>query len=699
MSNSQPIDNHRLSGGCSVSLGATPDERGVNFAVFSAHAERIEVCLFDDNDHQYASIPLSERDGDVWHTHVAGLDVGTRYGLRADGAFAPSSGHRFNPNKLLIDPYAREWDRPAVFSPLMRGDDPLDVNQLDPRDSAAVVPKAIVVRDAPIAAIADRHRWRDTVIYEAHLKGLTQLNPAVADSERGRYAGIASDAMIEHYQRLGITAIELLPIHAFIDDSYLVQRGLSNYWGYQSVGFFAAEVRYAQTSARQEFQSMVQRLHDAGIEVILDVVYNHSGEENERGSTLSFRGLDNRSYYRLADDRRHYLNFTGTGNTFDLRQPMVLRMVMDSLRYWVEVMGVDGFRFDLATTLARTGQGFDTGSSFLQALRQDPILRRAKLIAEPWDIGPGGYQLGAWPHPVHEWNDRFRDTVRRFWRGDDGEIGRLAGVLLGTAERFDHHGRAASSSINFLTAHDGFTLDDLVSYHHKHNEANGEGNADGHGENYSDNMGVEGPSDSPEIAAARKRRKRAMLATLLLSQGTPMLLAGDELGHSQQGNNNAYCQDNPTGWIDWQRVDDELIAYVQQLIALRRRYPLLRQHRFLHGNRRASDGLCDLIWRHPDGSVMQAGHWQQPHAAALCVEMRGSADAPPTVAIDDAMFVIVNRGSELRVQLPPLQRGQIWCCVLDSTHSRQSEWLTTASEVQVAAHGVMLFSLQDAQSA
>ncbi len=451
---------------------------------------------------------------------------------------------------------------------------------------------------------------------------------------------MASDPVLDHLVKLGITAVELLPVHAHVDDRYLVSAGLRNHWGYQTIGFFAPEPRYMAQNAIWEFQAMVRRFHSAGIEVILDVVYNHSGEGDEKGPTLCFRGLDNRSYYRLLDGGRYYINDTGTGNTLDLTHPMVLRMVMDSLRYWVEVMHVDGFRFDLATVLAREVGGFDRRAGFLDAIRQDPVLSRVKLIAEPWDIGPGGYQLGNWPHPFLEWNDKFRDGVRRFWRGDAGMMAELPNRLLGSANEFERANRAATASVNFITAHDGFTLEDLVSYAQKHNEANGEDNRDGTNDNHSDNMGVEGATKETLILTKRRARKRAMLATLLLSQGTPMILAGDETGNSQRGNNNAYAQDNPIGWVDWEAPDMALAAYVARLIAIRRDHPVLRQRAFLHSRPRPSDGLRDLIWRRPDGREPAVGDWHDPSWRTLCAEIRRSADSDPAAGADDDAGVL-----------------------------------------------------------
>jgi glycogen operon protein len=676
-------------------LGATLDGHGVNFAVFSAHATKIELCLFsDDGRREIERLALPERDGDIWHGAVPGLTPGTRYGFRAYGPYEPEAGHRFNPNKLLIDPYARMLDGRLRWSDAVMGyriGSPRSDLSFDARDSAFAVPKSVVTDtsfhwddDTP-----PRRPLRDSLIYEAHVKGLTMLKPSVPEAHRGSFLGLACDSVVDHLVRIGVTAIELLPIQAFVDDRFLVQKGLKNYWGYQTVGYFAPDPRYLAQGQLWEMQSTVRRLHSAGIEVILDVVYNHTGEGDELGPTLSFRGLDNASYYRLADGGRRYINDTGTGNTLNIAHPMVLRMVMDSLRYWVEVIHVDGFRFDLAATLGRTPQGFGEGSAFLAAIRQDPVLSRVKLIAEPWDVGPGGYRLGEFPHPFLEWNDRFRDGVRRFWRGDDRMAPDLAKRLLGSAEIFDKGGRAATTSVNYVTSHDGFTLDDLVSYLTKRNEANGEDNRDGHSQNYSDNLGIEGATTDKATLAARARRKRNLLATLFLSQGTPMLLAGDEIGNGQGGNNNAYAQDNPTGWIDWTRADPGLLAFVQRLSRIRHQYPVLRQSRFLHGRVRAQDGLRDLIWRRPDGREPTPDDWNNPGLRTLCAEIRGAEEGRPGEAGGMAVFVILNAGRGVTVTLPG---GGEWHLLIDTARPEAPELTVTTPTVAVSANSVMVLS-------
>ncbi len=656
-------------------MGATLTGDGVNFAVFSAHAELIELCLFSpDGRKELARLPIRDRDGDIWHIHVGGLTAGAVYGFRAFGPYDPERGHRFNPHKLLLDPYARALEGRLKWSDALmgykigtaRGD-----LSYDTRDSAFAVPKAVVT-DPSFGWGNDDHprtARTDSLIYEAHVRGLTMRHPGVPQGLRGTYLGLASDAVIDHMLKLGVTAVELLPVQAFIDERFVVTRGLRNYWGYNTIGFFAPEPRYMGKGGLWEFQTMVRRLHSAGIEVILDVVYNHTGEGDQWGPTLSFRGLDNASYYRLADGGRNYVNDTGTGNTLNLTHPMVLRMVMDSLRYWVEVAHVDGFRFDLATVLGREAQGFDPNGGFFDAIRQDPVLSRVKLIAEPWDIGPGGYQLGAYPHPFQEWNDRFRDCVRRFWRGDVAMTRDLAARLLGSAERFDHSGRSAGSSINFLTSHDGFTLQDLVSFTVKRNWDNGEDNRDGHSENHSDNLGVEGPTNVPAVMAARALRKRNLLATLMLSQGVPMLLAGDEIGQTQGGNNNAYAQDNEISWIDWANADQALAGFVARLAALRKAHPVLHQRRFLHARARPSDGLRDVIWRRPDGSEPSPQDWHDPAFRCLCVELRMAAEGGDPGS--GAVLAVFNCGGATALRLP--DTAPRWELILDTTRPELTE--------------------------
>ena len=685
----QRLMGHAIGPGRPWPMGASFDGDGVNFAVFSAHATQLELCLFSpDGRKELARIAFRERDGDIWHMHLGGLTPGTVYGLRADGPYVPEQGHRFNRHKLLLDPYARALEGRLRWSDALMGykvGSPRADLSFDTRDSAFAVPKAVVT-DTSFTWGDDLHPRRplnETVIYEAHVKALTRLHQGIEQPLRGTYLGIASDPMIEHMLRLGITAIELMPVQAFIDDRFLVAKGLRNHWGYNTLAFFAPEPRYMSKGALWEFQTMVRRLHSAGIEVILDVVYNHTAEGDHLGPTLSFRGLDNASYYRLADGGRYYVNDTGTGNTLNLTHPMVLRMAMDSLRYWVEDCHVDGFRFDLATVLGREAHGFDPNGGFFDAIRQDPVLSTVKLIAEPWDIGPGGYQLGGYPHPFQEWNDQFRDGVRRFWRGDAGLVPDLARRILGSAERFDHSGRSATSSVNFITAHDGFTLEDLVSFTVKRNWANGEDNRDGHSDNHADNMGFEGPTEDPAILAARCLRKRNLLATLMLSQGVPMLLAGDELGHSQGGNNNAYAQDNEVTWLHWAKADAALSAFVARLTALRRAHPVLRQRRFLHGRKRGADGLPDVIWRKGDTAQPSPQDWHDPAFRCLGVELRMAAETndPSTQAV----LVYFNCGAACDVTLPDTAD---WELVLDTTQPALTDMPIPA---RLPAHSVLMF--------
>ncbi|NEX45064.1 glycogen debranching protein GlgX [Pseudotabrizicola algicola] len=684
------LQGHSVSAGRPWPMGASLDGDGVNFAVFSAHAELIELCLFSpDGRKELVRLPFRERDGDIWHMHVGGLTPGAVYGFRAHGPYVPEQGHRFNPHKLLLDPYARALEGRLRWSDAVMGykigSNRGDLSY-DTRDSAFAVPKAVVT-DTSFTWGNDRPPRTprcETVIYEAHVKALTQLHPDIDKGLRGSYLALASDPVIAHLQRLGVTAIELLPVQAFVDDRFLVAKGLRNHWGYNTLAFFAPEPRYMAKGALWEFQTMVRRLHSAGIEVILDVVYNHTAEGDQWGPTLCYRGLDNASYYRLADGGRHYVNDTGTGNTLNLTHPMVLRMVMDSLRYWVEVCHVDGFRFDLATVLGREPHGFDPNGGFFDAIRQDPVLSRVKLIAEPWDIGPGGYQLGQYPHPFHEWNDQFRDGVRRFWRGDAGMTPDLAKRLLGSAERFDHSGRSATSSVNFLTAHDGFTLEDLVSFTVKRNWANGEDNRDGHSDNHSDNMGVEGPTEDPAVQSARALRKRNLLATLFLSQGVPMLLAGDELGHSQGGNNNAYAQDNAVTWLDWANPDESLTEFIAKLAGLRRAHPVLRQRRFLHARKRAWDSQLDVVWRKPDGCTPTPQDWHDPAFRALGVELRMAAEGQDSRC--DAVLAYFNCGGAVDLVLPASTR---WELQLDTTRPDLSSAPVPAS---LPAQSVLMFA-------
>lgn len=676
-------------------LGVTVDGSGINVAVFSAHAQGIDLCLFNETESTESErIPLPFRDGDVWHAHVSDVKAGARYGLRASGEYDPLTGLRFNEAKLLIDPYARALDRPLRWHPEMSGyaPGPDDDFIASDDDSAPVIARGIVTDGSFDWAQENRPRYdfTDSVIYEAHVKGLTAGHPGVDAAVRGTYLGLISEPIIEHLTDLGVTAIELLPVFAFLDDRFLVDSGLTNFWGYQPIGFFAPEPRYAINDAVVEFKQMVRGLHQAGLEVILDVVFNHTGEGNELGPTLSMRGLDNVSYYRLLDQGRHYADDTGTGNTIDVSHPAVLRLVLDCLRYWVTEMHVDGFRFDLATTLGREDHGFNPTGTFFHAIGQDPILSRVKLIAEPWDIGPGGYQVGHFPHPFREWNDRFRDGIRQVWRGEAFATADLGSRLLGSAGLFEHSGRGATSSVNLLTAHDGFTLEDVVSYSVKHNEANGENNADGHGENYSDNLGVEGPTDDPDVIARRAARKRAMLATLFVAQGVPMLLAGDELGNSQAGNNNAYAQDNEIGWVDWTGLDGSLLELTRKLIELRKAHPILRQRTFMHGKIRGSDSRPDVTWRRADGNTPSDADWHDDSWRTVCVVLRGAAGDHEAEQHSESLFIILNVGGDTLVELPPASSP--WQLLIDTNPAPSQP---DSDQYQMSEQSVAVFVADD----
>lgn len=684
-------------------MGAHWDGDGVNFAVFSQNAAKIDLCLFDDSGkREVARTPLPERSGPVWHGYAPGLPAGAKYGFRAHGTFAPDQGHRFNPNKLLLDPYARMFHGPWINNHALlgyiHGASDLDLS-FDTRDSAPFVPKSVVAGPAQDREKIQRPQrpWEETVIYEAHVKGLTRQHPGVPKTTRGSYEGLASDVMLDHLGKLGITTVELLPVHAFLDEGALLERGLKNYWGYNSISFFALEPRYLGPRGPASFREMVRRFHGAGIEVILDVVYNHTAEGDHRGPTVCFRGLDNASYYRLlAGQPRYYVNDTGCGNTLDVSHPYVLRLILDSLRYWVEDMQVDGFRFDLATTLGRENHGFDASGGFLDALRQDPVLCTVKLIAEPWDVGPGGYRLGEFPPEFAEWNDVFRDASRRFWRGDPHSAQEIAARLLGSADKFDRNGRHSWASVNFLSAHDGFTLTDTVSYASKLNAANGEDNRDGHHENYSDNCGVDGDTDDAVILERRARRRRNLLATMILSQGTPMLLAGDEIGNSQGGNNNVYCQDNPTGWIDWEDPDENLFEFVCRLFAFRRDQAVLRQSRFLHGTVRPEDGQPDVEWRAFDGGAL---NWRDPGLSSFCVLVRGSGEAPEYARDRDPVFLAFNgeyHSTSLVMPEPP--RGRIWVRAIDTAQPATPETpCSPGCHQSVAKRSVAAFSVAAAE--
>jgi len=640
-------------------LGASWDGDGTNFAVFAEGADAVELALFDESGRE-RRIRLPEVTAHVWHGYVPEARPGQRYGFRAHGPYDPDSGQRYNPAKLLLDPYARaiegevDWD-PSMFGYPPGGDDLV----ADDRDSAPHMPKSVVVHDAGFPWGDDRHPevpWADAVIYEAHVRGFTMRHPDVPAHQRGTYAAMGSPPVVEHLQRLGITTLELLPVHHFVSEHHLVARGLTNYWGYNSIGFFAPEASYSSTGTNGqqvgEFKAMVRNLHAAGIEVVLDVVYNHTAEGNHLGPTLSFRGLDNRSYYRTVDERpRFYMDYTGTGNTLNARHPQVLALIMDSLRYWVEEMHVDGFRFDLASALARSFHEVDRLAAFFDLIHQDPVVSKAKLIAEPWDAGEGGYQVGNFPVLWTEWNGRYRDTMRDFWRGARTGVADVAYRLTGSSDLYQSDGRRPYASINFVTAHDGFTLHDLVSYNDKHNEANGEGNRDGSSDNRSWNCGVEGPTEDSEVSFLRERQRRNFLTSLLLSQGVPMLLAGDELGRTQLGNNNAYCQDNEISWVDWE-LDEEraaLLDFISAIVALRREHPVFRRRTFFQGHA-VHGSVKDIGWFTPDGTEMDEAEWRAPDVSTLGVFLNGEEipDQDPRGGriVDDSFMLLLNGGGE-----------------------------------------------------
>jgi glycogen operon protein len=620
-------------------LGATWDGKGVNFALFSANAQRVELCLFDATGrHEVQRIDVESRTDGVWHCYLPQAGPGTLYGYRVHGRYLPEEGHRFNAHKLLIDPYAKalvgeiKWSD-AHFGYRI-GHEQADLS-FDLRDDAHAMPKCRVIDptynwgdDAP-----PRIPWQDTVIYEMHMKGFTMTHPGVPPELRGTYAGLGSPAAMEHLKRLGVTAVELMPVHAFADDRHLVERGLRNYWGYNSLAFLAPEPRYASTGHMSEFKTMVKTLHAAGIEVILDVVYNHTAEGNHLGPTLSLRGIDNATYYRLVPgDARHYMDFTGCGSTLNTVNPRALALIVDSLRYWVQEMHVDGFRFDLAVALARGTYDVEMHGAFVETITRDPVLSQVKLIAEPWDLSQGGYQLGGFPQRWSEWNDRYRDTIRAFGKAHGACLGEFATRFTGSSDLFERGGRKPYASINFVCAHDGFTLHDLVSYNDKHNEANFEGNRDGHNHNLSWNCGVEGETDDAAINALRRQQKRNFLAMLLLSQGVPMLLAGDEIGRTQGGNNNAYCQDNEISWLNWDlRTEDfELFEFVRRLIRLRRRYSVFRSAEYFQGHPVLADGTKGIMWLGPDGHEMSTDAWLDPHARCLGVHLVRDRPAEPS---------------------------------------------------------------------
>jgi isoamylase len=669
-------------------LGATWDGEGVNFALFSENAEGVELCLFEapEGKSETTRIRIADHTDQVWHVYLPEVRPGQLYGYRVYGPYEPGKGHRFNPSKLLIDPYAKaisgniQWDD-SLFGYAIghRGED----SSKDERDSASHVPKCVVT-DPAFDWEGDRHPatpWHKTLIYEMHVKGFTVSHPNVSPEIRGTYSGLIRDEVMNHILSLGVTAVELMPVHHFVADRRLVEKGLTNYWGYNSIGFFAPEARYSSSGTLgqqvSEFKTMVRKFHKEGIDVILDVVYNHTAEGNHLGPTLSFRGIDNAAYYRLdPKNNSHYIDYTGTGNTLNMMHPRVIQLIMDSLRYWVLEMHVDGFRFDLASALARELHEVDRLGAFFDVVHQDPVISQVKLIAEPWDLGEGGYQVGNFPVLWAEWNGKFRDTIRRFWRSDKGQVADLAYRLTGSSDLYSHGGRRPSASVNFVTAHDGFTLGDLVSYDSKHNEANGEENRDGVNENLSWNCGTEGPTDNPEVITLRERQKRNFLTTLFISQGVAMLLAGDEMGRTQKGNNNAYCQDNEISWVDW-NLDasrKDLLEFAKFAIQLSKQHPVLQRKHFFQGRKIRGSEVKDLTWFMPDGNEMTDEDWQNPEKRCLGLRLAGDAiderDEHGNAITDDTLLVLLNaHDREMQFVLPVQEQEQLWTVVLDTRES------------------------------
>lgn len=669
--NSSSSKGYQITSGRSYPLGATVTKTGVNVALFSANATKVELCLFDQSGKQeIARISLPEFTDEVWHGHIEGLTAGCLYGYRVHGAFDPHQGHRFNANKLLLDPYAKKLFGDFIYSDTHFGYDQYNEQHdltFDTRDNSAYLPKCVVINEVDNCTSHPQVRRRDTILYEMHVKGFTKKNPNVPIELQGTFAGLASDQVCKYIHELGITSIELMPIHTFLDEPFLQEQGLTNYWGYNSLNFFIPDPSYCHQNELNEFKQLVEKYHNLGIEIILDVVYNHTAEGDHLGATVCYKGIDNASYYLLnPHDKRFYINNSGCGNSLNIQHPRVLQLVTDSLRYWVEKMGVDGFRFDLAPSLGRDNNGFNNHSHFFTILRQDPILSKVKLIAEPWDVGNNGYQLGHFPNSWLEWNDKFRDTCRRFWRGDQGMAPEFAQRLHGSSDLFENPSRRPSSSVNFITSHDGFTLHDLVTYQKKHNEANGEQNQDGHNANFSENFGIEGETTNSTIKQLRLRQKRNLLTTLFIAQGTPMLLAGDEIGNSQQGNNNAYCQDNEISWLNWQKQNEtsneseQQFEFVKHLIALRKAHPLLNRSHYHHGKEHSDKtGLADINWLNCRGERMQQSDWHD--TAIKCFAMLLAETAQHKTAknektqayTDDALLIIFNaHPCEIHYQLP-----------------------------------------------
>lgn len=688
-------------------LGATWDGNGVNFAIYSQCATSVELCLFNSilDQAESVKIRMTERSGHIWHVYLPDMQPGQLYGFRVFGPYEPENGHRFNPNKLLIDPNAKaiagtiDWHDSLFGYQLGHEDEDLSFNA---EDSAPFIPKCVVIDphfdwedDKP-----PKIPFHETIIYETHVRGFTRLHPDIPEEIRGTFAALAHPVTISYLKELGITAVELLPVHHFVSDRHLREKRLTNYWGYNTLGFYAPDVRYASGMLGEqvvEFKNMVKALHKAGIEVILDVVYNHTGEGNQMGPTLSFRGIDNASYYRLTENKRFYMDYTGTGNTLNAMLPNVLRLIMDSLRYWILEMHVDGFRFDLASALARELHEVDRLGSFFDIIYQDPVISQVKLIAEPWDIGEGGYQVGNFPHGWSEWNGKYRDCIRDYWRGADSMLGEFAERFTGSSDLYKGDYRTPTASINFITAHDGFTLTDLVSYNEKHNEANGEDNNDGEGHNRSWNCSIEGPTDDEKVNKLREKQKRNFLTTLLLSQGVPMLLAGDEMGRTQQGNNNAYCQDNEISWIDWEHADRDLLEFVKKLIRLRKEHPVLCRRGWFQGYPIRGIGLEDIAWFLPDGSEMNEEHWRNDYAKSLAVYLNGmgihTLDSTGERIVDDSFYVIFNaHHGSIEYKLPEEKYGNSWRKILD-THDcsiDDDNEYTAGSVVKVRSRSVVV---------
>lgn len=709
-----PSEAQNIRPGTPRPLGATFVGEGTNFAVFSAHATRVDICLFDDtNDSPSRTITLPERTYGIWHGLVPGIHPGTRYGIRVHGPYKPELGERFNPAKLLVDPYAKALDGHLVWDSSLYGysqDDPEDDLTISETPNDAFIPKSLVVdsrfdwgNDEPPGT-----SWYDTVIYEVHVKGFTQQHPEIPEEDRGTYRGMTHPSVISHLKTLGVTAVELLPIHEFVDDHFLVQKGLVNYWGYSTLGFFAPATRYSGDTSPggqvTEFKEMVKAFHAENIEVILDVVYNHTCEGNHLGPTLSFKGVDNTNYYRLLPEKPEYnLDFTGTGNTLNTHHSQVLTLIMDSLRYWVTEMHVDGFRFDLATALGRNDYAFDPNGGFLDAIHQDPVLATVKMIAEPWDVGEGGYQVGGFPILWSEWNDKFRDDVRTFWQSDHPVLPSMGFRLTGSADIYQAGGRSPQASVNLIVAHDGFTLHDLVSYNEKQNEANGENSEDGHDHNVSSNYGHEGPTDNPDIIALRERQKRNLLATLLFSQGAPMICGGDELGRTQNGNNNAYCQDNEISWYDWDLDDTQksLVAFTSRAVRIRQDQLALRRRLFFEGTPQKKGSIKDVTWVRPDGSEFQSGDWANPELRTIGMRLAGDAiqeiDDWGTPLEPSSIMMIFHAGdTDIEFTLPAVERGDElshWHALLstDSPDGTITLKAQSRSTISVPGRTVMLF--------